>query len=435
MKYFIWGAGKRGERVLNVLGSSNILAYIESDEAKVGNMYCGKKIISFNKYLDQHEDYFIIISIKKYREVVNILTDKKVNQYFVFTDCPSEMVWDKGEFLIEKLHMLNCNKNDNIGIFGVNLFGILLYEYMMKNGYCNVYFINDREPEVQTKLERIDNIYKFFPVPHNRNFFDQILVTSRNFDRVILEYNNCRIENFYDFSCRIKEYRKPILEKFKGVHYGKRCFIVATGPSLQLEDLECLKRHKEYCISVNMIYKCFPQVEWRPDYYVMDDPYGVKFYEKELKQLNLPNMFITDACLEFWHNELTDNFNKYHAHIAYSEYDVPKFSDDITKCIYSAGTVVYVCLQLAIFMGFKQIYLIGADCNYNNDVRNPENHFIKNYFNQNDKQAVPFALEESLMAYQATRRYAERHGIKIYNATRGGKLEVFERINFDSLFI
>lgn len=36
--------------------------------------------------------------------------------------------------------------------------------------------------------------------------------------------------------------------------------------------------------------------------------------------------------------------------------------------------------------------------------------------------------------YQAARRYAETHGIKIYNATRGGELEVFERVDFDSLF-
>lgn len=434
MKYIIWGAGRRGARVLNVMGSSNIIAFIESDEDRVGKIYCEKKIISFSEYLAQYQEYFIIISMKKYREIVNILKAKKIHQYFVFTDCPSEMVWDKGEFLIEKLHFLNCKENECIGVFGVNLFGILLYEYMMRNGYSNVYLINDKEYEIQEKLEQVDKIYKFASLQHKEDFFDQVLVTNRNFDRVILEYNNCRIDNYYDFSCRVKEYRNLVLEKFKSVHRGKRCFIVATGPSLQLEDLECLKRRKEYCISVNMIYKSFPLVKWRPDYYVMDDPYGVKFYENDLKMLNLSNIFITDACPDFWRDELADNFYKYHSHIAYNENDVPKFSDDIVKCIYSAGTVVYACLQLAIYMGFKEIYLIGADCNYKKDARNPDNHFIENYYNENDNQAVPFALEESLMAYQAARRYAEQFEIKIYNATRGGNLEVFERVNFDSLF-
>ena len=36
--------------------------------------------------------------------------------------------------------------------------------------------------------------------------------------------------------------------------------------------------------------------------------------------------------------------------------------------------------------------------------------------------------------YMCAKEYAERHEIKIYNATRGGKLEVFERVDFDSLF-
>ena len=39
-----------------------------------------------------------------------------------------------------------------------------------------------------------------------------------------------------------------------------------------------------------------------------------------------------------------------------------------------------------------------------------------------------------VLAYKSAKKYADSHGIRIYNATRGGKLEVFERIDFDSLF-
>ena len=38
------------------------------------------------------------------------------------------------------------------------------------------------------------------------------------------------------------------------------------------------------------------------------------------------------------------------------------------------------------------------------------------------------------MAYEAAEKYTESKGIKIYNATRGGMLEVFERVDLDSLF-
>jgi len=37
-------------------------------------------------------------------------------------------------------------------------------------------------------------------------------------------------------------------------------------------------------------------------------------------------------------------------------------------------------------------------------------------------------------AYKTAKKYADRHGVKIYNATRGGNLEVFERVDFDTLF-
>ena len=42
--------------------------------------------------------------------------------------------------------------------------------------------------------------------------------------------------------------------------------------------------------------------------------------------------------------------------------------------------------------------------------------------------------KQNLLAYQSAKKYADAHGIKIYNATRGGNLEVFERVDFDSLF-
>ena len=54
-------------------------------------------------------------------------------------------------------------------------------------------------------------------------------------------------------------------------------------------------------------------------------------------------------------------------------------------------------------------------------------------YNKNSKTTV-VTENEQLKAYQKAKQYAETHGIKIYNATRGGKLEVFERVDFDSLF-
>ena len=37
-------------------------------------------------------------------------------------------------------------------------------------------------------------------------------------------------------------------------------------------------------------------------------------------------------------------------------------------------------------------------------------------------------------SYAEARKYSDRTGIKIYNATRGGQLEAFERKDFDEIF-
>ncbi|MBQ4379398.1 MAG: hypothetical protein II821_09430 [Treponema sp.] len=45
-----------------------------------------------------------------------------------------------------------------------------------------------------------------------------------------------------------------------------------------------------------------------------------------------------------------------------------------------------------------------------------------------------FPWDFATNAFFAAKRYADEHGVRILNATRGGKIEVFERVDFDSLF-
>ena len=90
-------------------------------------------------------------------------------------------------------------------------------------------------------------------------------------------------------------------------------------------------------------------------------------------------------------------------------------------------------------MGFKEIYLLGVDCDYNvfrkadGEIitsRMKINHFHPEYVET--LYTVDIGLQTA--GYQAAREYADNNGLKIYNATRGGKLEVFERVDFDRSF-
>lgn len=75
----------------------------------------------------------------------------------------------------------------------------------------------------------------------------------------------------------MKKYHHPELRKYFNIHNeeGRRLFIVATGPSLRLEDLDFLHERHELCMSVNMVNRCFDRTNWRPNYYVFEDMHGL----------------------------------------------------------------------------------------------------------------------------------------------------------------
>ena len=98
-------------------------------------------------------------------------------------------------------------------------------------------------------------------------------------------------------------------------------------------------------------------------------------------------------------------------------------------------------------MGFETVYLIGFDHNYtipkeairyNNDLSilstsDDVNHFSKDYFGKGKRWHDPM-LDRMEKAYRKARKFFEADGRKVINATAGGKLEVFERRDYTSLF-
>ena len=118
----------------------------------------------------------------------------------------------------------------------------------------------------------------------------------------------------------------------------------------------------------------------------------------------------------------------------------PGFSSNPCQYICNGHTVVYnIGLQLAAYMGAKEIYLLGVDNSYsmkNGSALAPENYFIKDYAKPEEveKYQCVFFPEKVAKAYENAELYSRFHGFRIFNATRGGKVKAFERVDFDSLF-
>ena len=62
-----------------------------------------------------------------------------------------------------------------------------------------------------------------------------------------------------------------------------------------------------------------------------------------------------------------------------------------------------------------------------------KDYFTDKYNEDKEKLYIP-NTERSTLTYVAMKQHCEARGIRVYNATRGGKLEVFPRVEFDSLF-
>jgi len=129
-------------------------------------------------------------------------------------------------------------------------------------------------------------------------------------------------------------------------------------------------------------------------------------------------------------------------HFIYTTYTTPKFATDIRNRVWEGATVTNVCLQLAYHMGFQEVILIGVDHSFatkgkpNTTVESQgddPNHFSAAYFGKGFRWQLP-DLETSEMGYRMARQAYEKAGRRVLDATIDGKLDIFEKVDYLSLF-
>ena len=227
-------------------------------------------------------------------------------------------------------------------------------------------------------------------------------------------------------------------DKFK----DKRCFVICNGPSLKPEDLTKIHNNGDISIAMNMIARIYDKTPWRPTVLSATDDCvfeplnkelvencecGIKLYDRKryLKSLSAKGDLV---YLQF--NESRKLL------------DSPIFDIDAAKPLPSIGTSAYSMIELAGFLGCKQVYLIGCDMSYavnlNRDGSISYNDSGQNHFYAKNKDHMnhvkPYPTWELKAAFDAAEQLSGKYGMKIFNATRGGRLESFERVDFDSLF-
>ncbi len=225
----------------------------------------------------------------------------------------------------------------------------------------------------------------------------------------------------------------------RGIHEGSRCFIIGNGPSLRAEDLTRIQENGEISFAFNRIFHIFPNTPWRPTYYISQDEKMLAGSIDEVNSIRAERKFIPIE-MDWYYGIHLSGVTPFH--IVTEEKGEIDFSEDVARYVANSKTVVYTAIQFAVYMGIREIYLIGVDHHFHisqNDkgeivVDPTAKDYFTDTYNQDKANLYVPNTDRSTLTFMAARKYADAHGIKIYNATRGGKLEVFERVDFDSLF-
>lgn len=226
------------------------------------------------------------------------------------------------------------------------------------------------------------------------------------------------------------------LKKFKDIHKGETCFVIGNGPSMTIEDLDKICELGIKSFACNKIFMVFDETKWRPDYYFVSDGKIVNDIDFETTGLEKKHMFFPRK----FKNDV--GFGNYYEFLEHDWKTHGDFSTDAHKGIYQCETIIAEAIQMAYYMGFSKVYIVGVDFNYNMQNVNQEaktfengenNYFIKDYAQKGQVLNLPDQYS-NILGFQAAREGFEENGREIYNATRGGKLEVFVRKDLDEVF-
>jgi hypothetical protein len=325
--------------------------------------------------------------------------------------------------------------NGRIAILGAGDFGHSLYEHYQQPG-CQTSLHDDYfKPG-----EKSNNI----TLSSSRQLKDDLvehvfLATLKARQRMLLSISHLELDaDIYlfegdddDIFAQYDFHYNGEIAALRNIHQGEPAFIVGNGPSLNDTDPRLIK--KGITFAANAIYLMHT---FEPNYYFCDDTYVAEQRKDEINALKWKKFFPVDQ------QRFLDNGTFYNGK------RVPwinNFSEDFADYIELNASVSFTMIQMAFHMGCNPVYLIGMDHSYQNlldsstQVGNTmvsntadHSHFHKDYFAAGTKWHYPW-IERMDHAFELSLEHFKKNKRDIYNATCGGNLEVFPRIDYSRL--
>ena len=174
---------------------------------------------------------------------------------------------------------------------------------------------------------------------------------------------------------------KNNLSLLKDSHKNEKAVIICNGPSLRNMNLDELENI--FTFGLNKINLLFEYSKFRPSCIVAVNKFVIEQNRDFFQSTEIPHFLDSNAAIR---NKLFSNSRRT---LLFSSNGYPGFSGDPRYAVSQGSTVTYVAMQLAYFMGFKEITLIGCDHNFytkgpahkvvmGKDI--DKNHFDERYF-------------------------------------------------------
>ena len=263
-------------------------------------------------------------------------------------------------------------------------------------------------------------------------------ITEISFDRIFLAFKVRMEEIPHTLAWKfhpLARKNKEVIKRFEGIHKGERCFIVANGPSLLNTNLDLLAH--EITFGLNRIYLNFDRSSFRPTYYVSVNELILEQFAREISKLDMPKF------LNWNRRSFYGSPNSKTVYLKSKMVLRDSFQYNLTDSLVFGATVTFVALQIAYYMGFRKVIIIGLDHNYAEkgvptkmEIRtteSDESHFHPQYFPKGIRWQLPDLLRSEI-DFQIARKSYEKDGREILDATIDGKCQVFNKIDFLSLF-
>ena len=249
---------------------------------------------------------------------------------------------------------------------------------------------------------------------------------------------------------KLSKLERQLLERnriFKDCHRGRRAFVVGTGPSLQNQDISSLSSEITYVMSG--FWKHESTKQWQPTYYCLSDPIyfdgseAMRSFFRSLNEHIYDSTFFVPAFGRsvVCEQKLLPEDRTYWLSFAGDLNTVINPSIDFTESIPAAMTISQLCLMAAIYMGCSPIYLLGLDHDWLSH-RNQHQHFYQGHAGlESHPEVKPVLADHSYKlvmecalivweGYGVLKEVAQKKGITILNATDGGFLDVFDRVDY-----